>query len=64
MSIKKDRYIPGMKQNRILENDEMVLRVVEDTYDGTYSIGIETKNDSAHKMVSKKLHDLLLKELM
>ena len=60
----KDVYVKNMYQKRILENRNGVVRVSKDLETGTYSIGIQTRIDTAFKFISKELHDLLLKELV
>lgn len=54
---------PGMKGTTILRTQNGVVRVVEDTWTGTYSIGLRTDAGVEWKYISQELHDLLIKEL-
>ena len=44
-------------------NGEGIVRVAYDTVTESYSVGLRTDNGVDFKMISKELHDLLVKEL-
>lgn len=54
----------GMNKTNVLKVGEFAkVNLAEDTLDNTYSIGLTTSKGIEFKMISKELHDLLVKEL-
>lgn len=56
--------LSGMNKTLVLEvKGQAAVNLAEDTTDNTYSIGVATPKGIEFKMISKELHDLLVKEL-
>ena len=59
----RDTIVEGMDQIRVLEGKGFVLRIAHDTKYNFYSLGVQTKDNSHFKVISRELHDLIKKEL-